>query len=475
MMHTQTTCVGFAGLVIVLGLAQIGALDQHVRLEEQLADEETQLQAVLLEIEAEATGRARAGRPWSWTVTRRVIRGAVNFFRPFPGGNGRSCATCHNPRDGFSLSPATVEARWRRLQRARRQNPEATDPLFRPIDADDGQDDFTLLRTRALVKVRVPLPSRVRLTADPTATHVTLSRAVTPLNMLKHTAPYQQDRSAATLEAQALGAVNQHMEPTVQPTKDFLETVAEFQRQIFSSVKVRKLSAAINAGRPLPDVDPPLTAFEQKGKEKFDDFCRRCHGGPAQVKNLENRVAPPFDGSTNPESLNIVVSNPPPNGFPASVIQGSGFDLPTQLFTVDLPTGTKVVLESSDPGTVLTDVRALETGGRQSGLQSLRCPAAPRHQPDRPLLSRSSREDARGRRRALSVVLLLPQRRSRFPAAINRGRGHRTDRRLHEEGALMAARISETAVDQNLIRPTRDSRAARSPGPVHIRTENRMP
>jgi hypothetical protein len=84
------------------------------------------------------------------------------------------------------------------------------------------------------------------------------------------------------------------------------------------------------------------------------------------VKNLENRVAPPFDGSTNPESLNIVVSNPPPNGFPASVIQGSGFDLPTQLFTVDLPTGTKVVLESSDPGTVLTDVRALETvGGNQ--------------------------------------------------------------------------------------------------------------
>ena len=41
-------------------------------------------------------------------------------------------------------------------------------------------------------------------------------------------------------------------------------------------------------------------------------------------------------------------------------------DLPTQRFTVDLPNGTSVVLESSDPGTVLTDVRALETvGGNQ--------------------------------------------------------------------------------------------------------------
>jgi cytochrome c peroxidase len=366
MMRTQIACVGFVGLVMVLGLVRIGALDQDPGREEQLAHDDAQLLAALLEIEAEAVVRVRSGQPWSRSVTRRVIQGAVNFFRPFPGGNGRSCATCHDPRDGFSLSPTTVEARWRRLQRARRQNPEASDPLFRPIDADDGQDDFTLLRTRALVKVRVPLPSRVRLTTDPSATHVTLSRAVTPLTMLKHTAPYQQDRSAATLEAQALGAVNQHTEPTVQPTKEFLETVAEFQRHIFSSAKVRKLSAAIDAGRPLPDLDPPLTPLEQKGKEKFDDFCRRCHGGPAQVKNLENRVALPFDGSTNPESLNIVVSNRPPSGFPASVIPGPDFDLPTQLFTVDLPNGTKVMLESSDPGTVLTDARALETvGGNQ--------------------------------------------------------------------------------------------------------------
>jgi hypothetical protein len=127
----------------------------------------------------------------------KAIKGALNFFRPFPGGNGRSCATCHDPRDGFSLSPATVEARWQRLKRARQINPNADDPLFRSIDADDGDQDFTLLRTRALIKVRVPLPDRVRLTDDPTAMRVTLSRAVPPLNMLKHTAPYQQDRSVS--------------------------------------------------------------------------------------------------------------------------------------------------------------------------------------------------------------------------------------------------------------------------------------
>ena len=332
----------------VMGQARISRTG--VPLPEVTAELEAQLASVLQEIETVAPESAGAGPGQSHSKRQKVIRGAVNFFRPFPGGNGRSCATCHSPEDGFSLSPSTVEARWQRMQQARRHDPNATDPLFRPIDADDGKEDFTLLGTRALFKVRVPLPPRVRLTDDPTATHVTVSRAVTPLNMLLHTGPYQQDRSAATLEAQAREAVSQHLEPAHPPTSDFLESVAEFQRHIFSSPQVRGLSAAIDADLPLPDLDPPLTAFERKGKEKFDDFCGRCHGGPAQVKNLENRIFPPFDGSTNPRSLNIVVSNPPPVGFLSSPIQGPGFDLPVRRYSVDLPNGATVVLVSSDPG-----------------------------------------------------------------------------------------------------------------------------
>jgi cytochrome c peroxidase len=357
--------ISFAAVALA-GLVQAHALGRTSVQHHQAADHEAQLASVLRDIEAAAAERAESGLAQSDAEKRTIVLGAENFFRPFPGGNGRSCATCHNPRDGFSLSPATVEARWQRLQRARRHNPEATDPLFLPIDADDGRSDFTRLRTRALFKVRVPLPSRVRLTDDPSATHVTLSRAATPLNMLALTGPYLQDRSAATLEAQALAAVNQHMQPTAPPTRDFLDSVAEFERQIFSSPKVRSLAAAIDAGRPLPNLDPPLTEVERIGKAKFDDFCGRCHGGPAQVQNLENRIFPPFDGSTNPASLNVVVSNPPPKGFPFSVIQGPRFDLPTQRFSVDLPDGTTVILESSDPGTVLTDKQAVETvGGNQ--------------------------------------------------------------------------------------------------------------
>jgi cytochrome c peroxidase len=350
---------GVIGIGVYCGSFSSSAAPAAELQDEIIGAEASNLDAMIREIEREDSSHLGVDK-------MKALKGAFNFFMPFPGGNGRSCATCHNLQDGFSLSPATVEARWQRLQRMRRINPNADDPLFRSIDADDGNQDFTLLRTRALIKVRVPLPDRVRLTDDPTATHVTFSRAVPPLNMLKHTAPYQQDRTAKTLEEQALGAVNAHMEPTVQPTEEFLETVAEFQRHIFSSAKVRKLSEAIDAGGPLPDIDPPLTALERRGKERFDFFCAKCHGGPSQTQNLENRVSPPFDGSTNPVSLNVVVSNPPPTGFPASPIQGPGFDLPTQRFTVALPNGTSVVLVSSDPGTVLTDITALATvGGNQ--------------------------------------------------------------------------------------------------------------
>jgi hypothetical protein len=350
---TRTSCTAAAVFfTLVLVAAPAGATSEGCR-PLTLGDERINLKRVLQDLGRERLrGRLTGDR-------MQIVKGAFNFFLPFPGGNGRSCATCHNPGDGFSISPATIEARWQALARLRSHNRCADDPLFRSIDADDGDSDFRLLRQRALFKVRVPLPARVRLTDHPGATEVTVSRAATPLDMLAHTAPYQQDRGAATLEQQALGAVNMHMQPTEQPTPDFLASVAAFQRQIFSSRQAAAVARAIDSGRPLPQ-DPPLTPFEHRGKQRFDDLCGGCHGGPAQVQNRENRIFPPFDGTTNPVSLNVVISNPAPPGFPASPLRGPDRDLPTQRFTVDLPDGTTTIIESSDPGTVLTDPASLE-------------------------------------------------------------------------------------------------------------------
>ena len=186
------------------------------------------------------------------------------------------------------------------------------------------------------------------------------------------------------------------MEPTVQPTEEFLEQSPN-SSGIFSLQQKSESCQRPSTPAARPDIDPPLTALERRGKERFDFFCAKCHGGPSQTQNLENRVSPPFDGSTNPVSLNVVVSNPPPTGFPLSPIQGPGFDLPAQRFTVALPNGTSVVLVSSDPGTAAHRHKRARDRRRQPGIQPLRRPATPGHQQDRPILPRPPGQDVRGR------------------------------------------------------------------------------
>ena len=101
-----------------------------------------------------------------------VLRGLLAFFDRRPHGldaNGRSCADCHMATDSFQLSPASVEARFRFLQWRRRWDPNADDPLFRPIDADDfrtngeNASDFSNLRQNGLIRITFPLPPNIRL------------------------------------------------------------------------------------------------------------------------------------------------------------------------------------------------------------------------------------------------------------------------------------------------------------------------
>ena len=101
-----------------------------------------------------------------------VARGRVAFNRrnfQDLGGNGRACADCHMPSDGFQLSPASARARFERLLAARAHNANADDPLFRPVDADDFREhgdqasDYSNLVDNGLVRVTMPLPANVRL------------------------------------------------------------------------------------------------------------------------------------------------------------------------------------------------------------------------------------------------------------------------------------------------------------------------
>src|SRR3954452_8120937 len=89
------------------------------------------------------------------------LSGAIDFDNPFfqsLGTNGRSCGSCHQPADGWTITPAHVQARF-----------EATngeDPIFRSNDGSNSpaadvsgeearRSAYNMLLTKGLIRVGI--------------------------------------------------------------------------------------------------------------------------------------------------------------------------------------------------------------------------------------------------------------------------------------------------------------------------------
>ena len=103
-----------------------------------------------------------AGASQSYSATGSGIDLTGPFFQSM-GSNGRSCATCHQPSDGMSVSARHIESRFA-LTRGH-------DPIFRPVDGSNCDHDidtssfagreaaYSLLRTRGLFRIAVAVPA----------------------------------------------------------------------------------------------------------------------------------------------------------------------------------------------------------------------------------------------------------------------------------------------------------------------------
>src|SRR5215471_15384706 len=80
------------------------------------------------------------------------------FFQDF-GRNGRTCFTCHQPQDGWTISAQHAQARF---------EADPNDPLFRLVDGatcpsadvstlDAKRAAYTLLTTRGLIRIGLPI------------------------------------------------------------------------------------------------------------------------------------------------------------------------------------------------------------------------------------------------------------------------------------------------------------------------------
>jgi cytochrome c peroxidase len=303
-------------------------------------------------------------------------------------GNGRACADCHMPADNFQLSPASAEARFQLLQWRRQFDPQADDPLFRPIDADDfrtngsAASDFRNLRENGLIRITFPLPPNIRLidpatNAPSSETLVDVWRMVPTVHDVKLTGPdganpwprgpnptggYQLDSRFGTLQEQALGAFINHAEVATLPSPQILDDLAAFQQVLFTNPQVRAVAEAVDAGMVPPDPDPPLTELEEQGKAVFTRACAQCHGGPGQSTSQAPVVRYHTILTQCPRLVDPVIPArfafaPCPPRLARNVrTYEIMLSVPTPSPTGLLPAGTKIRRTSSDPG------RALITG-----------------------------------------------------------------------------------------------------------------
>jgi len=294
------------------------------------------------------------------------------------GGNGRACGDCHMVTEQFRLTPAAAESRYQHLLKRRQRYPNADDPLFRPIDADDFRingdqaSDYSNLRENGLIRVVFALPANIRL-IDPATNapsderSVDIWRSVPGVADVKLTGAdgvnpwprgpnpsggFQLDGRFLTLQEQALGALVAHAQIQSPPQQRLLDDLSAFQRVLFTNERVRALSEAVDAGvSQLPDADPRLNALELQGKAVFIRSCAQCHGGPGQ-STPQLPVVRMHDISTQcPRPVDVVT--PARFAFkpcPPRLARNA------RTYEITQANGTTVRRTSSDPG------RALLTG-----------------------------------------------------------------------------------------------------------------
>src|SRR5215208_7020022 len=276
-------------------------------------------------------------------VTVRLLSGAADeggrlFRKETFGGNGRTCETCHSPSTG-TLSPEDVRLK------------SPSDPLFVHDGLDDGVSGTSRIAEHATIRVVRPLPPTVRIAEDLSATSVVLLRGIpTTLNTPALDPALMYDLRARTLSDQALGAVHDHAQNSVEPTHEQLALIADFQRtdkQFFSSDVLRDFAS----GGPAPVLPPGRTASEQRGRLMFVEtevtpgstkgICALCHTGP-----MLNQTSP-FNTGAPPGAriANIGVS------------ERNLLNLPEYTFLIDNGFGNVQTVRSPDLGIPLTNPR----------------------------------------------------------------------------------------------------------------------
>lgn len=218
--------------------------------------------------------------------------GAIDTGNPFfqPMGNGRSCATCHQPNNGWSIGPDNLATRF--------NNSNGLDPVFRLVDGavsplaatatlDQKRVAYSLLLTKGLIRVGLPMPANAEFTLvkvdDPynyaSAKELSLFRRPLPTTNLKFLSSVMWDNRETIADAasgiclkdvrpaqcfapidtdllhQSNSAVRGHAEAARDLTAAQQRAIVDFEKTLFttqaSSIDAGSLTDAGALGGPL--------------------------------------------------------------------------------------------------------------------------------------------------------------------------------------------------------------------------------
>jgi cytochrome c peroxidase len=244
----------------------------------------------------------------------------TNAFFQSLGTNDRACITCHQPGDGWSVTPTSLRRRF--------QDSDGFDPIFRLNDGancpiadvstlDGRQDAYGLLLTKGLIRVALPIPAGAEFSlidvddpydCDPRG-DLALFRRPLPTTNLKFLSGVMWDGRESpagrsmddNLRRQVIDATLGHAEASVAPTVDQIEEIVAFEKALFTAQVrdrfARDLDGDGVAGGAVAlstqpfflgindpiGMNPAGTPFDPHAITVFDGWLRRRgNGDPAQ-------------------------------------------------------------------------------------------------------------------------------------------------------------------------------------------------
>jgi hypothetical protein len=220
--------------------------------------------------------------------------GAIDTGNPFfqPMGNGRSCATCHQPNNGWSIGPDNLAARF--------NNSNGNDPVFRLVDGatsplaatatlDQKRIAYSMLLTKGLIRVGLPMPANAEFSLvkvdDPynyaSAKELSLFRRPLPTTNLKFLSSVMWDGRETIADATSTICIK-----NTRPAQCFAPVDTDLLHQANSAVRghaeaARDLTAAQQ--RAIVDFEKTLFTTQVSSIDAGSLSDLGALGGPQQL------------------------------------------------------------------------------------------------------------------------------------------------------------------------------------------------